>query len=100
LAYGETVDAELTSELRRKQLEDPKWAESRGIAIMHFALGTASKHSGQYIMISPPRGKDSRSIVELYEENQNPEIFEQYKEQLLVSDTTLTKFDVILRRLN
>jgi hypothetical protein len=97
-AYDETIDADLTSELRRKELEDPRWAESRGISIVHFALDTASRHSGQYMMISTPRGKDSRSIVELYEENQNREIFEQYKEQMLVSDTCLTKFGIILRR--
>jgi hypothetical protein len=59
------IDEEIEGELMRHQLEDPSYAENRGINVVHFALGDrAGPKQGQWMMITQPWGKDAKCIIE------------------------------------
>lgn len=58
------VDGIAASEVQQHQMEDPEYAAARGISVVHFAVGPGAPHSGQWMMLSSPSGKASRSILE------------------------------------
>ncbi|KAI9805280.1 MAG: hypothetical protein M1833_005733 [Piccolia ochrophora] len=60
----EKLDNTVRSEVLRQQMEDPEWASSRGISIVHFGVGSRLPHGGQWMMLTCPSGRDSTHVVE------------------------------------
>lgn len=57
-------DRATESEITRLQREDPNYATSRGLTVVHFVTKGNLIHDGQWMMISRAWGKRSRNILE------------------------------------
>jgi len=71
------LDDQCKSDIKRRQLEDPTYADDRGIEVINFVID-ADPNRGQWMMISQPWGEHSKSLRETAETAEKG-LPEQYK---------------------
>jgi hypothetical protein len=86
------LDDQAKSEIKRHQLEDPSYAEERGMEVVHFAVkDNHNSRKGQWMMISQPWGEKAKSLVE-YDKTKLPWVSKYQLEKFTRDSDTVSSF--------